>query len=590
MSLLMRRLMRTLALVLSLALLAGSCGDDDGAGEGTTTTTAETGGDDEGTDEGAEGEDEEEPQYGGKLVVALEAETNNWLPGKGSFASSGVTVAMAIYDPLIVLNGDGEWEPNLAESLEPNDDLTEWTMTLRPGVVFHDGTPFDADALKWNFDTLHNVPESLTYGTIQSTGVTELEVVDDLTVVWHLEETNAAFPDLLRGAVGWPTSPAAYEELGPDALSEAPVGTGPFVFKEWRRDDRFVATRNPDYWRTDEDGRQLPYLDEVEYRPIPDEDSRTASLEADTVQVVSSLRGSTIKDLLALVETGNYGGNAWTGNTSGASILNTLVPPVDDVRIRRAMAYAIDPESVAVVLGDDGLVPYTTTYFSEYSPWFSEAASAAYPGAAGRDVEAGKALVEEYRNDPNRSDGRAPGDPIEVTYNCPPDPSLIEVSQLVQQSFGDIGIEVRLETVEQATHIANAVGSSDQNPPWSGTYMINCWRIGAGEGDPLSSFQSIFGDPASTPGNFTNWTHPEILEQLEILKTSVDFEERYAAAERINIIANENAAVIWGVGTPTYVAWRGDVRGIATWKTPSGSLGNGTVEARVILHQAWIAS
>src|SRR5690554_4983900 len=164
----LRRLMRCLALVLCLALVATSCGDDDGGGtaDDTTSTTAADGGDDESDDEGDEGGDDE-PQYGGKLVVALEAETNNWLPGTGSFASSGVTVAMAIYDPLIVLNEDGEWEPNLAESLEPNDDLTEWTMTLRPDVTFHDGTPFDAEALKWNFDTLHNVDSSLTYGTLQ---------------------------------------------------------------------------------------------------------------------------------------------------------------------------------------------------------------------------------------------------------------------------------------------------------------------------------------------------------------------------------------------------------------------------------------
>jgi peptide/nickel transport system substrate-binding protein len=586
MNALTRRLLRCIALLLSLSLIAASCGDDDSADDDDSpATTAPAGGDDE-PDEAPASDDE--PQYGGRLVVALEAETNNWLPGTGSFATSGITVAMSIYDPLLVLNEDGEWEPNLAESLEPNEDLTEWTMTLRPGVTFHDGTPFDADALKWNFDTLHNVDSSLTFGSIQAAGLQSVEVLDDLTVVWTLGETNAAFPDLLRGAIGWPTSPTAYESLG-EELGETPVGTGPFVFSEWRRDDRFVATRNENYWRTDADGRQLPYLDEVEYRPIPDEDSRTQSLEADTIQVASSLRGSTIKNLIALTETGDFGGNAWVGNTSGASIFNTLIPPVDDVRIRRALAYAGDNEAVAVVLGDDGLVPETTTFFSEDSPWFSEAASAAYPGSAGRDIDAAIALVEEYRADPNRSDGRSPGDPIELTYNCPPDPSLIEVSQLVQQLWGDVGVEVRLETVEQATHIANAVGSADQSPPWSGNYMVNCWRAGAGEGDPLTSFQNFFGPPESTPGNFTNFTHPDIDAALQILKTSADFEERYAAAETINIVANENVPLTWGVGTPTFVAWRGDVRGIATWRTPEGSMGNGTVEARVILHQAWIA-
>jgi peptide/nickel transport system substrate-binding protein len=585
MNLMSRRFARCLALVFSIALIAGACaGDDDSSdGEVGTDTTAPA------PAENGDDEPDEGPQYGGRLVVGLEAETNNWLPGTGSFASSGVTVAMAIYDPLVVLNEDGDWEPNLAESLEPNDDLTEWTMGLRPDVVFHDGSPFDADTLKWNFDTLHNVPASLTYGSIRATGVVEVEVVDDLTVIWRLEETNAAFPDLLRGATGWPTSREAYERLGADDLAIQPVGTGPFEFVEWRRDDRFVARRNENYWRTDDDGNQLPYLDEVEYRPIPDEDSRVQSLAADSVQVVSTLRGSAIKSLMNLADTDDFGGNLWVGNTSGASIFNTLVPPVDDVRIRRALAYAGDGEAVAVVLGDDGLVPITTTFFSVDSPWYSEVASEAYPGAAGRDVEAAIALVEEYRADPNRSDGRSPGSPIEITYNCPPDPSLIEVSQLVQQLWGDVGVEVHIETVEQATHIGNAVGSPDQDPPWSGNYMVNCWRAGAGEGDPLTSFQNFFGPPESTPGNFTNFTHPDIDAALELLKTSPDFETRYAAAEQINLVANEHVPLTWGVGTATYVGWRGDVRGIATWQTASGSPGNGTVDARVILHQAWLA-
>jgi peptide/nickel transport system substrate-binding protein len=587
MNLLARRVMRCLALLLCVSLIATSCGGDDDAADDTTTTTEPAGGDDDGTGDDAPADDE--PQYGGRLVVGLEAETNNWLPGTGSFASSGVTVAMAVYDPLVVLNEDGEWEPNLAESLEPNDDLTEWTMTLRPGVEFHDGTPFDADSLLWNFETLHNVATSLTYGSIRATGVESLEVVDDLTVVWRLEETNAAFPDLLRGAVGWPTSRDAYERLGEETLANQPVGTGPFVFVEWRRDERFVARRNENYWRTDSEGRQLPYLDEVEYRPIPDEDSRVQSIEADTVQVVSTLRGSAIKTLMALADTGNFGGNIWVGNTSGASIFNTLVAPVDDVRIRRALAYAGDGDAVAVVLGDDGLVPITTTFFSVDSPWFSEVASAAYPGAAGRDVDAAIELVEEYRADPNRSDGREPGSPIEITYACPPDPSLIEVSQLVQQLWGDVGVVVNLVSVEQAAHIANAVGTPDQDPPWSGDYMVNCWRAGAGEGDPLTSFQNFFGPPDSTPGNFTNFTHPDIDAAMETLKTSVDFEDRYAAAEQINVVANEWVPLTWGVGTAAYVSWRGDVRGIATWQTPSGSMGNGTVDARVILHQAWLA-
>ncbi|MFP3906028.1 MAG: ABC transporter substrate-binding protein [Acidimicrobiales bacterium] len=581
---------RLLAAVAACIVFASACAGDDTDGdtgateqETTTTTSPEDG------DDGSGSEADDEPSYGGRIVIGLEGETGNWLPGTGQFATSGVSVAMSIYDPLMVLTEDGTLEPNLAESLEPNDDLTEWTMTLRDGVVFHDGSALDAEAIKWNFDTLHADPSAVTYGSVESAGIEEVEVVDDLTVVWRLADTNAGFPDVLRTAVGWPVSPSAYEERGAEGLGEHPVGTGPFRFVEWRRDDRFAAERNDDYWRTDPDGNQLPYLDEVEFRPIPDEDSRVQSLAADSVQVISTLRGSSIKAVMNMVDEGGFGGNLFVGNTSGASIFNTLVPPVDDVRIRRALAYAGDAEAVAVVLGDEELVPITTTFFSVDSPWFSETASAAYPGADGRDLETAQELIEEYRSDPDRSDGRAPGDPIEITYSCPPDPSLVEIGQLLQSLWGEAGVEVHLESVEQPTLVSNAVGSADDDPPWSGDYQVNCWRAGATLGDPLTTFQNFFGPPESTPGNFTNFSHPDIDEAIDQLRSEVDFEARYEATEQINLVANEHVPLTWGVGTPTYVGWRGDIRGIADWVTPSGTPGNGTAEGRVIVHQAYLA-
>ncbi|MGY6500799.1 MAG: ABC transporter substrate-binding protein [Acidimicrobiales bacterium] len=576
---------RVLGALTVVVVLAASCGGDDDSDDASddptpAPTTAPDGDEEPETDDGT-------PVYGGSITVGLEAETNNWLPGVGSFANSGTTVAVSIYDPLVVLNGNGEFEPGVAESLEPNDDLTEWTITLRPGVQFHDGSDLTAEVIKFNYDNVWNAEGALTAATLATAGVTDVRVEGDLVVVYELSGPNAAFPDVLRGAAGWPVSQQAFEDVGPDRLGEAPVGTGPFEFVEWTRDDRFVVRRNENYWRTDADGNDLPYLDEVIFRPISDEDSRAQSLRSDSAQVVSTLRGGTIKQIQGFEDEG-FDSNLYVGNTSSASIFNVLVPPVDDLRIRQALAYAGDADAVARVLGDDGLVPATTTFFSPDSPWFSDAASDAYPGAAGRDLDRAIELVEEYRADPDRSDGRAPGSPIEITYACPPDPSLLEVSQLQQSVWGEAGVEVNLTQVEQATHIANAVGSADQDPPWSGEYMVNCWREGAGGGDPLTAFQSFFGDPATTPGNFTNFFDPEIADLIVQLRESPAFEDRYAAAERINIISNENVPLAWGVGTASMVAWRDDIRGLTNWVTPNGSPGTGTPEGFVNVNQAWL--
>lgn len=576
---------RLLAILVALTLVAAACGnDDDGGSEGSEGSPDSTI-----RDQLREEDADSGPAYGGRVVVGLEAETSNWLPGSGQFVVSGTTVAHTIYDPLILLNGDGEFEPYLAEDLQPNDDLTEWTLTLRSGITFHDGSALDADGLKWNFDTLHNIPDSNTVGGLTGAGVLDMEVVDDLTVRYLLSEANAAFPDLLRGATGWPVSQEAYESLGRDAFGDNPVGTGPFEFVQWTRDDRIVVRRNADYWRTDDDGNQLPYLDEIEFRPITDEDSRVQSLAADSVQILMTLRGSTAKQVIELVDARDFNANVFVGNQSGASIFNVLEPPVDDLRIRRALAYAGDPDAVAVVLGDDGLAPITTGFFGIDSPWYSDVAAAAYPGVDGRDLDAAIELVEEYRNDPDRSDNRSPGDAIEIIYSCQPDPSLLEIGQLLQGLWGEAGIEVELRQVDQQQHVNNAIGSADSSPPWRGDFMVNCWRAGAGEGDPLTGLQSFFGDPLTTPLNFTNFSHPEIDEALEDLRTNADFEVRYAAAETINRISNENVPLTWSVATPTLVGWRGDIRGITSWVTPSGAEGTGTPGGYIHFSQVYLS-
>lgn len=575
---------RVLAALAAMGLLAAACGDDDGGGtEDTSGGEIGPGGDDPG-----EEADAPRPQYGGTVTVGLEAETNTWTPGPIQAAAPGLAVTSAVYDPLVALNADGEFEPFLAADLQPNDDLSEWTLTLRPDVVFHDGTPLDAAAIVWNFEELHFGDDDQTQGTLIQAGVEGIEEVDPMTVVYRLNGPNAAFPDLLRGEAGWPVSPTAYQ-ADPENFGDKPVGTGPFVFQSWAREDRIVLTRNEDYWREDADGNQLPYLDEVIFRPIPDEDARVASLAAGDLQVMHTLRGSNVKQVLQLVDDGGFRASQYVGNESGSAILNVLEPPLDDLRVRTALALAGDSYAVQEVLGDDGLTEPSTGFFSVDSPWYSEVAAAAYPAAEGRDIEEASRLIEEYRNDPERSDGQPPGSDVTVTYNCPPDPSLIAVSQLQQSLWGDAGVTVELGQVEQAQHITNAVGNADTEPPFRGNFVINCWRAGGGTGDPLTALQSFFGEVTTTPGNFTNYTNPEIDEQLDILRTNADFATRYAAVERIGVISAEEVPILWSSPTPTVVGYVANLHGLEEWTLPSGSLGTGTSSAIPRLFEAFFA-
>ena len=534
--------------LVGLLLGTAACGggEDEGgnAQEGAVTQTSETG----------------DPVDGGEITVALEAETNSWLPGQGVFNQPGVNVAYAIYDPLMHRTEDGALEPYLAESLEPDAELTEWTLKLRPGVQFHDGTPLNAQALKTIFDDHLKAPGANTAASLAE--VTSLDVVDDLTVVYRLSQPNSAFPELLISPPGWPFSPAAAAAAGEDAGAE-PVGTGPFRFVSWQRDSNLVVEKNEDYWQ-----EGLPHLDRITFRPIPDEDTRLASLQSGDVDVMQSLRQGTVTRARDLEGIDNY---EHLGSSSGGGTLNTSKPPFDDVRVRQALAYALDQESLIEVLGGAGVTPPTTQFYSEDSPYYSEKVAEAYPSY---DPEKARELMDDYVDDPDRSDGLPVGTPLSFTYSCPPDPSLNEVAQLVQSLYGAIGVQVELEQVEQATWIQKMLTRD---------YDTGCTRVGA-DRDPYVVFDAAFTDG---PLNMTAFQSPEIDEQLDVLRTTTDIDERKAAVEAIGLVINENVPNTFAGGTLTVMAAREAVKNLDGWVFPDGTTGNGAESAQVMWGHVW---
>ena len=303
---------------------------------------------------------------------------------------------------------DGALEPYLAESLEPNAELTEWTLTLRPDVQFHDGTPLDAQALKTIFDDYLKAPGANTAASLAE--VTSLDVVDDLTAVYRLSQANAAFPELLISPPGWPFSPTAAAAAGEDAGAE-PVGTGPFRFVSWQRDSNLVVEKNEDYWQ-----EGLPHLDKITFRPIPDEDTRLASLQSGDVDVMQSLRQGTVIRARDLEGVDNY---EHLGSNSGGGTLNTSKPPFDDLRVRQALAYALDQEALIEVLGGAGVTPPTTQFYSEDSPYYSEKVAEAYPSY---DPDKARELIDDYVNDPDRSDGLPVGTAAVLHLQLPAGP------------------------------------------------------------------------------------------------------------------------------------------------------------------------
>ena len=177
----------------------------------------------------------------------------------------------AVFDPLVIEDETGAPLPYLLESFEANDDFTIWTLRMRPGIRFHDGTPAGADALAIHVQNLK--AGALTGQLLRR--IESWEVVDDLTLAVYSSAPFAGLIGGLTGQFGYLPAPSQYAD--PDGAAN-PVGTGPFVFKSWIPDAELVVERNPSYWRTGAEGNALPYLDRIVFRPIIEPDARKLAL------------------------------------------------------------------------------------------------------------------------------------------------------------------------------------------------------------------------------------------------------------------------------------------------------------------------
>jgi peptide/nickel transport system substrate-binding protein len=580
-----RRVVTALAIPLVFAFVAASCGSDDDSSTDTDTgdTTEETTG---GTDDETEAPpatvpdvdttvaaETEEAVYGGTITIGLESEATGLRPWEDSCSSPCYHIMRSIYDPLMEQVGDGGYGPFLAESLESNEDFTVWTMTLRPDVTFHNGTPLTAQIIADMFPLQQ--AGAAGSSAIAAANLTGVAAIDDLTVEYTLSAPTVAFPATLAGApVGFPFDPAA-ATADPAGYSTNPIGTGPFTIASRDIDNETIVERNENYWYTTEDGNQLPYLDSISFRPIPDEGTRLDALLSGTTNAMMSLRQGTIRDAR---EASNIELIEFQGNNTGGGMFNTAVAPYDDVRVRSGLTHMNDQERVIEALGGTGISLPTTQFFSSDSVWWTQEAADAYKSF---DFETGLALLQEYVADPARSDGKAPGEPIDVELSCPPDPTLIAAMQVLEQVWtGSQLVNVTLTQFDQATHINNAV---------SDVHQAHCWRWG-GEGDPSASINPFVAPKDVSVANFPNYDDPEMQAWAQEASATDDFERRKELYGNIMTRINEQAILWYSGGTAVMVAHEPGIRGFTSWTLPDGTLGVGIApEAQARWFQVFIS-
>src|SRR3954462_11993032 len=281
------------------------------------------------------------PKPGGSVTYGLESETGGgWCPSSARLAISGIEVGAAIYDTLMVPNTKNKMVPYLAKSVEPNATFDSWTITLRDGIKFHDGTPLDSAALVRNFEEYR---KSTLIGAA-------LKPISTVTATGTLEVTVALNQP-------WPEFPW-YLYLDGRFLIEAPaqldspdcarnlIGTGPFKLDHWTVNQELVANKNPDYWQKDSKGTQLPYLDKITFKPIAEAGQRGASLQGGQLDVMHTSDGQQVDALNQLASQFNLMKQPPGRSEVRYYLMNAAKPPLDDLNARKAVAMAIDRDQI----------------------------------------------------------------------------------------------------------------------------------------------------------------------------------------------------------------------------------------------------
>ncbi len=239
-------------------------------------------------------------------------------------------VLYAIFDGLVMYDESLGLRPGLAESWQRVDPRT-WVFRLRKGVKFHDGTDFDAAAVKWNVERIKN-PE--TRARVRDLDVVDaVESFDPHTVRFRLRTPTGLLPTFLAERGGLMVSPAAVQRLGPDH-GRQPIGTGPYRFVEWKADDHITLARWEQYWDKD-----AAYLDRIVYRIIPDESVLVTNLRGGQVDLVMDVPP---KDLGGLKREGSLAVHQRAGLGFYWINLNSGAPPFDKKAVRQALALALD--------------------------------------------------------------------------------------------------------------------------------------------------------------------------------------------------------------------------------------------------------
>ncbi|MFD6856864.1 ABC transporter substrate-binding protein [Rhodococcus sp. NPDC060090] len=492
------------ALVASLAMVVGACGNG-GAVR---------------TDEAAVGD----PVQGGTVSVVQGGEPRSLDPATlvNAWVSNSL-IGNALYGTLLVNDPETlEITPVLAESFDTSDGGATFQLELREGLLFTDGTAYDADAVRYNWDRMRD-EASGSPSLIQSSQIADLEVTDPLTLKVTLDSPNPHYAQaVVWSGLNWIASPTALE-AGRQAFDERPVGAGPFTMTQWRRQDRIMLERNTGY-------EPAPYLDGIELVHNGDTNQRINA-------VVSGQAGLAIEGSWASLGRAEDAGLRTIVEPTGGGqflALNTRRAPFDDERARRALALAIDIDTLNEVVFE-GRAELPRTLFDESSPFYADIEIPAH------DPDAAQQLFDELA---------AEGKSVSFTFLAYTSVENKAVAEAVQAQLSAFdGVEVQVEVLDFTSAL-----------PRLSSYDFDVAITSATILDPDTALWANFhGD---STGNFTGIDDPELNAAIDEGRIAAELEERSAAYETAQQRIVDLNPAVWYIRTAPAVVLGEGVHGV----------------------------
>jgi peptide/nickel transport system substrate-binding protein len=455
-----------------------------------------------------------------------------------------------VADPLVILDSDGVYKPALALSWESTPDGKVWTFKLRPGVKFQDGTPFDAAAVKYNLERI-NDPKTASAQLKSDVGPWKtVEAVDPLTVRITYDTPWVTLLDALRRTPIW--SPAAAEKFGIAAFSKNLVGAGPFTLAEWVPNDRIVFKKWADYggWNSAQAHKGAAFLDQVTVRFIGEGAVLGSVVKSGNAQIGFTIPPQYIDDYKT-DKSVQFIAKDQSG-TGLQMVMNVRKPPLDDLRVRRALHHAADQAAINKLLYDGYYAPSEGPLNNNHR-CFWDGAGKMYE----RSVDKAKALLDEagwkaVAGKPVREAqgvaGVADGTALRIRYNVL---HHKEIGEALQSQMRRAGIDLAVEVVPGPVQL-DRVRKRDFE------LMYERQR----SPDPLILDQ-VWNSKWDQPGGWawTGYKNDELDAILNKLRALPSIEERCEAAKQAQKIIMENALMLPTLSDPVFVAVSGKVKG-----------------------------